>query len=72
VIPALKGAKMMPQDDPAIAQIRETRHRISERCGHDPQKLADYYIKLQKQYQMHLFYVSLNKRGQNANPKPTK
>jgi hypothetical protein len=42
---------MMPQDDPAIAQIRETRHRISERCGHDPQKLVDYYIELQKKYQ---------------------
>jgi len=42
---------MKPQDDPTIARIRETRHRISERCGHDPQKLVDYYIELQKKYQ---------------------
>lgn len=36
--------------DEAIGQIRETRHRISEEYGHDPQKLVDYYIELQKQY----------------------
>ena len=42
---------MKPQDDPTISRIRETRHRISERFGHDPQKLVDYYIEFQKQYQ---------------------
>ncbi len=42
---------MKPKDDPTIARIRETRHRISERFGHDPQKLVDYYIELQKKYQ---------------------
>ncbi len=42
---------MKPQDDPTIARIRETRHRISERFGHDPQKLVAYYIELQKEYQ---------------------
>ena len=42
---------MKPQDDPTIARIRETRHRISERFGHDPQKLVAYYIELQKKYQ---------------------
>jgi hypothetical protein len=40
---------MMGKDE-AIAQIRETRHRISEEHGHNPQKLVDYYIELQKQY----------------------
>jgi hypothetical protein len=39
--------------DEAIVQIRETRHRISEEHEHDPQKLVDYYIELQKQY-LHL------------------
>jgi hypothetical protein len=36
--------------DEAIGQIREIRHRISEEHGHDPQKLVNYYIELQKQY----------------------
>jgi hypothetical protein len=36
--------------DEVLAQIRATRHRISEEHGHDPQKLVDYYIEFQKQY----------------------
>jgi hypothetical protein len=36
--------------DEAIGQIRDIRHRISEEHGHDPQKLVNYYIELQKQY----------------------
>ncbi|MBD2778884.1 hypothetical protein [Iningainema tapete] len=43
---------MMLKDDPAIKRIREARHRISEEYGHDPQKLVNYYIELQKQYQL--------------------
>ena len=42
---------MKSNDDPTITRIRETRHRISEECGHDPQKVVDYYIELQKKYQ---------------------
>jgi hypothetical protein len=49
---------MKPQDDPTIARIRETRHRISERFGHDPQKLVAYYIELQKKYQDRLLDAS--------------
>jgi hypothetical protein len=36
--------------DPVIDEIREIRHRISERCGHDPARLVAYYMELQKQY----------------------
>jgi hypothetical protein len=36
--------------DEAIGQIRKIRHRISEEHGHDPQKLVDFYVELQKQY----------------------
>lgn len=43
--------KLKPRDDPTIARIRETRHQISERFGHDPQKLVAYYIGLQRKYQ---------------------
>jgi hypothetical protein len=36
--------------DLTITRIREARHRISERLGHDPQKVVDYYLELQKKY----------------------
>ena len=42
---------MKAKDDPTITRIREARHRISEECGHDPQKMVEYYSKLQKKYQ---------------------
>jgi hypothetical protein len=37
--------------DPVIDEIREVRHRISARVGHDPARLVAYYIGLQEQYQ---------------------
>jgi hypothetical protein len=40
----------MTKKDEAISQIREVRHIISEEHGHDPRKLVNYYIELQKQY----------------------
>ena len=42
---------MKTKDDPTIIRIREARHRISEECGHDPQRIVEYYVKLQKKYQ---------------------
>ena len=39
------------QNDPVIDEIREVRHRISARFGHDPARLVAYYMELQKQYQ---------------------
>jgi hypothetical protein len=36
--------------DPVIDEIRETRHRISERFGHDPERLVAYYMERQEQY----------------------
>jgi hypothetical protein len=38
------------KDDPTIARIREARHRISEKCGHDPQRLVQYYRDLESRY----------------------
>lgn len=40
----------MKKNDEALNEIREARHSISEEHGHDPQKLVNYYIQLQKQY----------------------
>ena len=31
-----------------IALVREARHRISERFGHDPYRLVAYYMEQQK------------------------
>ncbi len=42
------------KDDPAIATIREVRHRISAEHAHDPRKVVEYYIEMQKQYQERL------------------
>ncbi len=36
------------KDDPTITRIREARHRISEKCGHEPRKVVKYYLDLQK------------------------
>lgn len=41
---------MKPKSDPTIDRIRETRHRISEVHSHDPQKIVEYYMELQKRY----------------------
>ena len=42
---------MEVEDDPVIAAIREVRHRISEECGHDPARLVEYFMEIQKQYE---------------------
>jgi hypothetical protein len=39
-----------PLRDPVIDEIREVRHRISERFNHDPEKLLEYYMRLQEEY----------------------
>jgi hypothetical protein len=34
--------------DPTIDEIREIRHRISARFGHDPAKMLAYYREMQE------------------------
>ena len=36
--------------DPVIDEVRQVRHRISEQCGHDPERLVAYYLKMQQQF----------------------
>lgn len=43
------------RDDPVVERIRKVRHQISEECGHDPHRLAEYYMKLQEENR-HRFY----------------
>jgi len=38
------------KDDPTIKRIRQTRHEISEKCGHDAKRLVAYYQELEKQH----------------------
>ena len=39
------------KEDLAIKRIREVRHKISKEFDHNPQKLIEYYIEFQKNYQ---------------------
>jgi hypothetical protein len=54
------------QDDPAIAHVREVRHRISRQHAHDPKKLVEYYIQLQTKYQDRLLEQVKNKKPEEA------
>ena len=55
---------MKYKDDPVIKRIRDVRHKISAKFGHDPQKLVDHYIEFQKKYADRLEPVT--KRDENA------
>ena len=41
--------KNFVRNDPAIAAVREARHKISASVGHDPDKLLEHYQKRQQQ-----------------------
>ena len=53
-------------DDPVIARIREARHRISEEFDHDPQRLAEHYMKLQERHKDRL--VRSTEHGRENQP----
>jgi hypothetical protein len=36
--------------DPVIDEIRETRHQISARLGHDARRLVEHYLQKQEQH----------------------
>jgi hypothetical protein len=55
------------QDDPAIASIREVRHRISAQFDHDPKKLVEHYMRLQEQHKARLLGRI---RGEDAEEPP--
>ena len=40
----------MKQSDPTIDRIRQVRHEISERFGHDPDRLVRHYMELDKRF----------------------
>jgi hypothetical protein len=56
------------KDDPAIAKIREVRHRISAEHDHDPRKVVEYYIEMQKKYRDRLVESSASKEEKRDQP----
>lgn len=38
-------------NEPTLTRIRKARQRISEKYEHNPYKLVEHYIELQKKYQ---------------------
>jgi thymidylate kinase len=43
--------------EPTLVRIRQARQRISAKYGHDPEKLVEHYMELQKKYQDRLIPV---------------
>jgi hypothetical protein len=43
--------------DPVIDEVREVRHQISERFGHDPERLVAYYMELQEKFRDRLIHA---------------
>ena len=41
---------MSTNKDIAIDRVREVRHKISARFGHDTKRLIDHYIEYQKKF----------------------
>ncbi|MDH3604999.1 MAG: hypothetical protein OEU26_35820 [Candidatus Tectomicrobia bacterium] len=56
------------QDDPAIAKVREVRHRISKQFDHDPKKLVEHYMQLQERHKDRLLDLAKLKEAQEEPP----
>lgn len=39
----------MEDYDPIVDPVREARHQISERFGHDPKRLVEHYMQLDEE-----------------------
>jgi hypothetical protein len=37
-------------EDPEIKAVRDARHKISARLGHDPRRILEYFTERQKRY----------------------
>jgi hypothetical protein len=58
---------MIERGDPAIQRIRDVRHQISEAHDHDPRKIVNYYLELQKKYYLEKQTLIPNSRDSTAN-----
>ena len=57
---------MNKHTDESIERVREARRKISEQYGHDPKRIVEHYIELQKQYQDRLLAMKGKGKNQNA------
>jgi hypothetical protein len=58
-------------DDEDIARVREVRHRISERFGHDPYRLVALYIERQREREHGLLRAEEpDAAGELSGPRP--
>jgi hypothetical protein len=62
-----------PDDsDPAIDEIRAIRHEISARFDHDPRKLVEHYMQLQRRHADRLIAVGENRDTIEKSPLPVR
>lgn len=54
------------QDDPAIARVREVRHRISRQFDNDPKKLVEHYMQLQERHKDRLLDTAKHKKVEES------
>ena len=57
---------MKPND--ALQCVRDVRHNISAQYGHDPQKVIDHFVNIQKQLQNLLLSPKDDTRQQQSEP----
>ena len=50
---------MNAKEDPALKQVWDARHHISEKCDFDTEKLIKYYQEKQKQHKNRLVSSSI-------------
>jgi len=55
-------------NDAVIDEIREVRHRISQRFDHDPERLVAYYMEWQERYRDRFIHTpkALERRDPSA------
>ena len=58
---------MGKQQDPTISRIREVRHLISEKFGHDPRRIVAHYLKLQEEQERERAKASEGKSDRRNN-----
>jgi len=52
--------------DPTVDRIRQIRHEISVKFGHDPRRLVEYYMEQQKDIPADRFFKSPSARQEVA------
>jgi hypothetical protein len=58
------------QDDPALAWIREVRHRPSKQCEHAPKQFVEHYIQLQERYKDRLLDLARTEQDKESSASP--